>query len=318
MEFHNVTTLGAGTIGSSWATLFAMNGVNVTLFDAYPEALERAKKNIRINLENLVANEILSPSRLSPILNLITCTDDIESALSHAEFIQAALPERYDLKKQYVAHFDRYAPTTAIYASSTSGLLLSEICADSPNKDRIIIGHPWNPPHLVPLIEIIVPEGVPTTNAKKAKQFYEDLHKMPIILQKEIYGHIGNRLQAAIYRETINLVLSGVCSIEDVDKALTFGPGLRWAIFGQGLIFHLGGGPGGTREFVDKIGSSVNLWIKDLADWKKIPDEWADQGHQGIEEEIAHRPSEIGNTLPTVQNYRDKMLLELLKLHKKL
>ena len=249
---------------------------------------------------------------------LITYTADVKLVLKDAEFVQAALPEKYEIKKEFVTAFDQFAPSTAIFASSTSGLLLSKICADSPNKDRIIIAHPWNPPHLIPLIEICYPENFPDKSAQKAKLFYEELNKMPIILKKEMLGHIGNRLQSAIYRETIDLVLSGVCTVEDVDKALTFGPGLRWGLFGQGLIFHLGGGPGGTREFVKKIGPSLNLWMPDLADWTEIPAEWAEIGHKGVETEITNRSAEIGNTVQSVKNYRDKMLLKLLKLHNKL
>ncbi len=318
MIFQNITVIGAGTIGSSWTTLFSMHGLKIIIFDAFPEALDRAKQNIRTNLENLIENDAFPASKLESTLALVTYTSDIKLALKDAEFVQAALPERYDLKKEYVAAFDQYASSTAIFASSTSGLLLSEICADSPNKDRILIAHPWNPPHLIPLIEICYPENCPDTNAKKAKKFYEGLNKMPIILKKEMLGHIGNRLQSAIYRETIDLVLSGVCTAEDVDKALTFGPGLRWGLFGQGLIFHLGGGPGGTREFTEKIGPSLNLWMADLADWKEIPAAWAEIGHKQVEEEIANRPPEIGNNVQSVKNYRDKMLLKLLKMHNKL
>ena len=140
----------------------------------------------------------------------------------------------------------------------------------------------------------------------------------PVVLQKEALGFICNRLQMALYREVANLVLSGVCTVEDADKAVTFGPGIRWGIMGPSLVFELGGGKGGVEGLMNHLNDSVSLWLADMADWKSLPAEWAHVAQEGVDAELAARPASKGNTPETLAEYRDHMLIELLKLHEKL
>ncbi len=317
-DIGKIAVLGAGTIGHGWATFFAMKGYPVNLYNLRRPRLEESKIHIKKNLEILAENGVFSEKNINETMNLINYTTDFKEAVADVQFIQEAVPENYEVKQKILKKVDAHADPEIIFASSTSGLLISEIAKYSEHPERVICGHPWNPPHLLPLVEMAKGEKSSEDIFQIAYEFYKLIGKEPVILNKEMLGSISNRLQAAIYREVINLVLEGVCSVEDVDKALTFGPGLRWGIFGQSLIFHLGGGKNGTKEFMEKIGPSMNLWIADLTDWKSVPNEWAEIGHDGVEKEIAKRPAEIGNTIETVARYRDKMLIELLKLHKKL
>lgn len=317
-DIKKIACLGAGTIGHAWATYFIIKGFPTNLYDMVKTSLEESKIKIRRNLTTLAENGIIKKEMVENYMSLIHYTTDIKEALHDVQFIQESLPEQYEIKQNVIKDVDEIINPHSIFATSTSGLLISEIAKYSKHPERIIGGHPWNPPHLLPLVEVVKGEKTSDKTLQITYNFYKLIGKEPVILNKEALGHIANRLQAAVYREIINLVLTGVCTIEDVDKALTFGPGLRWGIFGQALIFHLGGGKNGTIEFMEKIGPSMDLWIADLADWKKVPKEWAKIGHEGVLKEIANRPAGFGNTIETLVKYRDKMLIDLLKLHKKL
>jgi carnitine 3-dehydrogenase len=317
-DIKRVCCLGAGTIGASWATNFVMKGVPVNLYNFRDLELNDAKIGIRQNLQTLVDNDVFPADKIDETMALITYTTDIKEALKNVQLAQEAVPETYEMKQKFVALFEEHAPPEAIFATSTSGLLLSKIAEHAKNKERILGAHPWNPPHLMPLVECLALKGCPPENLDALYNFFKKIGKEPIRLLKEAYGHIGNRIQSAVYRETVNIVLSGLASVEDVDKAFVYGPGLRYAIMGQALIFHLGGGKEGTREFMRKIAPSMSIWIADLAKWSDFPEDWSEMGHIGTEEEIKNRPEEIGNTVETIKAYRDKMILDLLKLHKKL
>ena len=179
-------------------------------------------------------------------------------------------------------------------------------------------GHPYNPPHLIPLVEITRGEKTTEETVECAKAFYQKLGMEPVVLKKEALGFICNRLQMALYREVANLVMSGVCTVDDADKAVTFGPGICWGIMGPSLVFELGGGAGGVSGLMNHLHDSTTLWLQDMADWKEFPAEWAGIAQKGVDEELAHRPAEVGNTPETLAEWRDKMLIEELKLHHKL
>ena len=179
-------------------------------------------------------------------------------------------------------------------------------------------GHPYNPPHLIPLVEITKGDKTAPEVVETAYAFYQRMGKEPVILHKESMGFIANRLQAALNRELVDLVMRGVCSVEDVDKACTFGPGLRWGIMGQTLIAHLGGGEKGIKGMIELTQSSSRAMNGSLANWSEMPEGWADAAQKGVLAAIAHRTPEQGRDLPSLIAYRDHMLVELLKLHKKL
>jgi 3-hydroxyacyl-CoA dehydrogenase len=318
MTIKKTACLGSGIIGSSWGTSFALKGYDVALYDNAADALTLAKQRIETNLKSLVKNGALADSQIPQIMARVSYTDKIAEAVTGAQFIQENVVENYEAKHAIVAETEKYAPPDAIFASSTSGLLITEIAKHAKNPERFIGAHPYNPPHLIPLVEITKGEKTSAEAVQAGKDFYISLGKEPVVLNKEALGFISNRLQQAVVREICELVMRGVCSVEDADKALTFGPGLRWAIMGPTLIFHLGGGKGGIDGLMKMTESSVKLWLEDMARWTAYPPGWGSRVRKELDESIPKRPPEIGNSVESLAEYRDKMLIALLKLHNKL
>ena len=213
---------------------------------------------------------------------------------------------------------EKYTSSETIIASSTSGLLVSEIAKNAKHPERFIGAHPYNPPHLIPLVELTKGDKTDPKVVEVAKEFYQLIDKEPVVLQKEALGFICNRIQMAVYREVCNLVMKGVCTIEDADKAVTYGPGLRWAIMGPSLVFELGGGEGHIDGLMKHLNPSISLWLHDMADFKDFPEEFPEIARKGVEEALENRPKEIGNDDASLAEYRDKMLISILKLHNKL
>ena len=321
MEIENIkkaACVGAGVIGYSFAVSFALKGLNVGLYDINEGALDLAKKRVNDSLNLLIKNNVIKNEDKKTVQNRITYTTNMKEAVDNAGFIQESGPEKYDIKHNIVAEIEKYALDDAIIASSTSGLLITEIAKYAKHPERFVGGHPYNPPHLIPLIEITKGEKTTEENTKLAKAFYQKMGKEPIILQKEALGFICNRLQMALFREVCELVMRGVCTIEDADKAVTFGPGIRWGIMGPSLIFDLGGGENGIEGLMTHLNDSITLWLNDMADWKEFPKEFASIAQQGVNEELKNRPKKIGNDPKSLEAYRDDMLVSLLKLHNKL
>lgn len=278
---EKVAVLGGGLIGSSWATNFLWKGLRVSLYDINEQALSTAESRIRQNLEYLVSKTILTRDEMNSALGLVTYHRTIEEAVAGVRFIQESVPENYEVKQSVLAEVDEYAPADGIFASSTSGLLLSEIAKNSKRPDRCIGAHPYNPAHLIPLVEISKGEKTDEAAVTRACDFYRALGKEPIVLRKEALGFIANRLSMALYREAVDLVVRGVCSVEDVDKAVNFGPGLRYALMGPNLIYQLGGGQHGIEGLLKHVGGSVELWWQDMATWKKWPPAWTETARDG-------------------------------------
>jgi len=232
--------------------------------------------------------------------------------------IQENVSERLDIKQALLAAVEDEADPAALFATSTSGLRITDIAAQARHPRRCLGAHPYNPPHLMPLVELT--KSVRTDNAvmETAREFYVAVGKEPIVLGHEAVGFVGNRLQFALYREAVDLVLKGVCTVEDVDKACVFGPGLRWGIVGPSLIFHLAGGRAGIQTVLAHIGPSFERAWTDMADWKTWPAGWPEVAQAGVEQEIANRPPELGTTLPEIARFRDDVLIQLLRLHRKL
>ena len=318
MNSKKVACVGSGVIGASWAICFALKDLEVAVYDINDDVLAKAKQIIHDNLVILKENQVIDEARLQEIENHITLTTSMEEAVRDTAFIQESAPEHYDVKHQVVEEMEKYCPDDAIIASSTSGLLISEIAKNAKHPERFVGGHPYNPPHLIPLVEITKGDKTDEKVVEKAKEFYISVNKEPVVLQKEALGFICNRLQMALYREVCHLVESGVCSVEDADKAVTFGPGIRWGIMGPSLIFHLGGGAGGVDGLMNHLHDSINLWLDDMADFKEFPDDWGTVAREGVEEAMHNRPKEIGNNEESLKQYRDHMLIEFLKLHHKL
>lgn len=311
-------SIGAGVIGCSWALKFAMAGLDVWAQNRTEESGNLARERVRDSLASLVKNGVYDEAQAAAIAGRIHYTTSIEEAVRNAQFIQESSAEHYEVKWELVRAIEAAAAPDAIVASSTSGLLVSEIAKDAAHPERFCGGHPYNPPHLIPLVEITKGERTSDDVVSCAKEFYARVGMEPVVLQKEALGFICNRLQMALYREVANLVLSGVCTVEDADKAVTFGPGIRWGIMGPSLVFELGGGKGGVSGLMSHLNDSISLWLADMADWKRFPPEFAQVAQEGVNAELAARPAEIGNTPEGLAEYRDHMIIEILKLHGKL
>lgn len=314
-----VACVGTGVIGASWATNFALKGYPVNVYDVKEDLFDLARRRINESLEALAKNEVITYEEIPEITSRISYSTSMEETVKDVQFIQESGPENYEVKQDILAEIEKYAPVDAIYSSSTSGLLITEIAKFAKHPERCIGGHPYNPPHLIPLVECTKGEKTTEEFVQRAKAFYLSVGKEPVILQKEALGFIANRLQQGLFREAANLVMKGVCTVEDIDKATTFGPGIRWGIMGPALIFELGGGEKGIKGvFDDHMLPSINLWLEDMADFKEYPDGFADLIQKGVDEELKNRPAEIGQDRESLQQYRDDMLIALLKLHNKL
>ena len=260
-EFQNVAVIGAGVIGASWAALFLASGRNVAVYDPSPTM----EADVRAYIDNawptlselgLVNSE---PGQLS-------FHQDVASAVTQADFVQESVPERIAIKHDLFARLEAALKPGAIVASSASGLRLSEMQAGWSNPSHFILGHPFNPPHLIPLVEVMGNDQTAPGVVEQAERFYALVGKVTIRVNREVRGHVANRLQAALWREAIHLVKSGVASVEDVDKAVWAGPGLRWAAMGPTMLFHLGGGSQGLESFCEKYTESFHGWWDDLGD----------------------------------------------------
>jgi carnitine 3-dehydrogenase len=303
---ERVGIIGAGVIGASWAAHFLARGMDVQVWDPAPGSEARVRRFVADAwpaLERLGLAAGADPARLR-------CCDELEGALSNVQFVQENAPEDKALKLALYESFDSALPGDVVLASSTSGLMMTELQAGRAARARMVVGHPFNPPHLIPLVEVLggastAPESVDWTLA-----FYEAHGKMPIRLNKEAPGHLVNRLQAAIWREAIDAVVSGVASVEDVDKAIAYGPGLRWALMGPHQIFHLAGGPGGMRNFLEHFGPNIENWWRDMRDVTLTPEVKA-RLIDGIDAESAGRSVEM------LAAERDARLLDLLEMLKR-
>ena len=304
-DIKKVVCIGGGTIGASWATYYLWKGLDVYVQDISEQALERAKKLIDSNMDFLVEKGVLTPAMRQEAEECAVYTTDMEQALTGAQFIQESAFESYEVKQNIVSEMDKYAPE-AIYATSSSGLLISEIQKNSKYPERCVTAHPFNPPHLIPLVEIVKGEKTSDETVSLTYDFFKSINKEPIIVNKEVPGHIANRVQMALWREATDLVLNGVCSVKDVDLAVRYGPGLRWALMGPHLTWDLSN-PKGIAATIEHIGPSMNTWLPDMADWKEIPENAGAVLAEGLKEETDHTTPE------EIKAWRDDKLIEILK-----
>ena len=317
-NINKISVIGAGVIGNSWVANFIWKGYPVNLWLYKPEEEESAKYTIRGHLESLARNGILGKEKIAQMLELVSYTTSIKEAVEDVEFIQEAMIEDLEVKQKYLSEIDKYAKPEAIYASSTSHLLISEIAKFSNHSKRCIGAHPFNPPHLIPLVEITIPEGDKGSikSAELAADFYESINKVPIILKKDVAGFIANQIQSAVSEKCSELIENGVCTVEDIDKAVSFGPGLRWATMGPYLIYQLGGGAGGIKGITMHIGKA-NLEDKSEKAVKEL-EIYADFIQGEVDKEMESRSPEFGNNNESLRMFRDKLLIKILKEHKKI
>src|ERR1700693_4898690 len=304
---RRIAIIGTGVIGASWSSLYLAKGLQVVATDPAPNAEAALRKFVE------TAWPALKRLGLSPGASQsnLTFTADLAKALAGADLVQENGPERIDFKKKLYGQLDQLLPPEVIIASSSSGLTMSAIQSDCPlHPERCVIAHPFNPPHLVPLVEIVGGAKTSEATIERVAEFYTGLGKQAVRLRKEVPGHVANRLQAALAREVYYLVAEGVVSAADVDTALCWGPGLRWGIMGNMMLNHLGGGPGGIEHFFQQFTGPMTAWWKALGSpvltpevqKKLINSVHAEAGSRSIDELAAER---------------DEVLLGLLELRKK-
>ena len=261
-EIKTIGVVGTGLIGTSWAAFFLACGFRVVATDPAPGAQARLRDFIGKAwpaLNRLGVTEESTP--LEPIF-----ADTLEDCVSQADFIQESGPERADTKRDTYVKMDALAAPDVILASSTSGFRPSQLQQDCRHPERILVGHPFNPPHIVPLVEIVGGAATDPAALAQAESFYKSLGKVTIRVRRELTGHVSNRLQAALWREAYHLVASGVVSAAEVDAAIAHGPGLRWALMGPMLLGALGGGEGGMQHFLEHIGPLIERIWAELGD----------------------------------------------------
>jgi 3-hydroxyacyl-CoA dehydrogenase len=301
---RKVAIIGTGVIGASWATLFAAKGLKVVATDIAPEAKEK--------LEAFVADAWPAATRFGTAPGAspsnIRFTKDLEEAALSADLIQENGPERIDFKKELYRHLDAILDPDVIIASSSSGLTMSEIqSACERHPDRCVIAHPFNPPHLIPLVEIVGGAQTSERTIERVTAFYDGLGKRTVRLHKEVPGHVANRLQAALFREVVHLIAEGVVSVADADAAVSWGPGLRWGIMGPSMLYHLGGGAGGIEHFFDQFTGPLTAWWHVLGQPELTPEVRATI-IAGVHAAAKAR------TVPELAAYRDDVLQGLLAL----
>lgn len=307
---EKVAVIGTGVIGAAWVTLFAEKGYYVNAYSRRAETRQRGIENVRSNLDFFIEKGVLSEADKKKAIDRITFVAEISEAVRDADFVEECTGETYEIKNPIFKEIDKYAPPHVIIGSSSSGLCMTEIQQAVTHKDRCVITHPWNPPHLIPLVEIVPGKDTSEETVDNTLKFMEKLGKVPVVVRKEVPGFIGNRLAVALWREAIDLVENGVASVEDVDKALCAGPGLRWALMGSHMIYHLGGGEkGGIGHFIDGIGNTTfkAIW-EELTTWNYITEPMKEKLIEGVKDEMK------GRSFKDFVKWRDDKLFELIKI----
>ena len=305
-SIRRIAIVGTGVIGASWAALFLAHGLEVIATDPAPNAEENLREyvdNAWAALEQLGLSPGASKKRLS-------FTTKLGDALEGADLVQENGPERPDFKIKLFADMDALTPETTILASSSSGIPIGVSQSSCKHPERCVIGHPFNPPHLIPLVEVVGSEKTSSATIERAIAFYASIGKRPIHVRKEVVGHVANRLQAALYREVVYLIEQDVLSVSDADAAVSWGPGLRWGVMGPNLLFHLAGGQGGIHHFMEHLAGPMATWWKDLGNPEFTPD-LKEKISQGV---LAEAGKQSVNDLA---EERDRALLGLLALRDK-
>jgi len=304
---RRIAIIGTGVIGASWTALFLSKGLQVVATDVAPNAEAALRKFVETAWPALKRLG-LSPGASQSNLKF---TAALPEAVAGADLIQENGPERIDFKQKLYGQLDQLLPPAVIIASSSSGLTMSEIQKGAASHpERCVIAHPFNPPHLIPLVEIVGGAKTSEETIRQAAEFYTSIGQRTVRLNKEMPGHVANRLQAALAREVYYLVAEGIVSAADVDTALSWGPGLRWAIMGNMMLNHLGGGRGGIEHFFQQFAGPTTAWWKTLGSPVLTP-EVQKKLIDSVHAEIGSR------TIAELEAERDEVLLGLIALRKR-
>ena len=292
MADRPVAVAGAGLTGASWAGLLAAAGLEARLYDVRPEALEPALLHARAAAEFLCAHGLADQDATAHGLHALSASADADEAFAGVGHVQECVREDLALKREVFALIDSICPPDALICSSSSGLSISEIQTAARRPQRCLAAHPYNPPHLVPLVELAPGALTEAWAMRRARDFYRAVGKEPVVMSRDVPGYIANRLSAALWREAVELVRSGVATVEDVDRAVCHGPGLRWAVMGPHLLYDLGGGAEGIRGHLAHLAGVKQGMLRSLATWTEFPPDCADVLAEGLDEEKRGRSFE--------------------------
>ena len=304
-NIKNISVIGTGVIGTGWVLRFLAYNKKVTAFDKNKKQIEYLKKEIvrtkpviqklykrKINLKNL------------------NITNNLDEAVKDSDLIQENIPERLQLKKLVIKNISKFAPKQSIIASSSSGLLPSKLQSECINPQRFIIAHPFNPVYILPLVEIVKGNKTSNTYFKRANTFYKNIKMKTLLVEKELPGFLSDRLQEALWREGLHIINDGYGTTEDLDDAITYGPGMRWALMGTFLTFHLAGGELGMKHMLNQFGPALKL------PWTKLK---SPKLNKELKQKIINGTAIQSKKLSInkLSNIRDNFLIDLIELKKK-
>lgn len=301
-EIKTVAVVGTGTIGAGWAARFVNKGIDVIATDLDPACEPR--------LRTVVANAMAQMDKLIPVdpdkRGKLTFTTDFEAAVGQADFIQENAPDRVDLKRALIQKITTHCRPGVIVASSSSNLRPTDIQADAVEPGRVMIGHPFNPVYICPIVELVMGERTSQETFDTAREFYTAMGMKPLHVKKEVDGYIANRLQEAMWREILYMVRDGIATPKDIDDATIYGFGIRLAFMGTCLTFHLGGGPGGMAHLLDHFGPTVKDPLSYLIGPDITPD-LREKMISGVNEETE------GKSVEELEAVRDECMIEIIK-----
>src|SRR5712664_1156698 len=303
---RRIAIVGTGVIGASWAAEYLARGFDVIATDPAPNAEANLRKYVDEAWKDLTSIGLSKGASR----DRLTFTTDMKEALSKADFVQENGPERPDFKIKLFAQMDEVTPVDSLIASSSSGITPSVMQSNCKRPERCVIGHPFNPPHIVPLVEVVGGAKTSPDAIQQAIAFYASIGKKPICLRREFPGHVANRLQAALYREILYLIQQGVLSVSEADDAVSYGPGLRWGVMGQSLQWHLGGGPGGIQHFMEHLMDPLTGLMKALGN-PEVTNELKQTIVEGVLREAGSR------SVDQLAQEENETLVGLLKLRTK-
>lgn len=324
MDIHGkqIALVGSGLIGGGWAIHLLCHGVDqMILYDISEQSLERARSLIHQGLTFMMENGAITKEQMHAYSNIPRYTTQLQEAVAAAEMILENTPELLEIKQKTLKEIEECCRPNAIITSSTSGIMIGEIAQNAAHPERIIGAHPYHPVYLLPLVEIVTGPQTGETYLERALEFFRAVNKKPVVLKRDSPGYIGSRLMITLFRECVSMVLNGVCTIEDLDTAFTYGPGMRYGLFGPYLVYQLTGGDQGFRgTLCGPMGQSSEAWLKSLSTWDHWPEKAREFFERAAPEEItqmmARRTPGTGRTNEELIQFRDKGLLELLKYHR--
>lgn len=301
-----IAVVGMGVIGKGWIIRFLSQGYDVVATDPSPNAELRAREAIERAWPTLLKQGIVQGASKDRFY----FESNLAHAVGDADLIQENVPEREELKRAILAEIDQHAKQDAIIASSTSGILPSTLQADCANPERVIVAHPFNPVYLIPLVELVGGEKTSPIILEEARKFYQSIGMKPLVLSKEMDGHVADRLMEAVWREALHLVNDGVATTEEIDASIVYGPGMRWALMGPFLTLHLAGGEDGMKHMLEQFGPALKLpWTKLVA--PELTKELSEKVIEGCEKQTS------GHSMTALEQRRDEFLIELTQLLEK-